>query len=190
MFNKEISFLKSTINQNIIAKLNLNYLSLRFSRINIIVISFFLFQLLLSSCSTGIKFSSIQPSYPFTNSNSTNQANNSNKDGKSDNDSDDKLETEYKLIGEASYYADKFVGRKTANGELYNHSQYTAAHRTLPFGSKVRVFNTRNGKEVIVKINDRGPFISGRVIDLSKSAASELGIISSGLTEVILEVLD
>lgn len=184
LFNKEISFLKSTIIQNIITKINskLNITNLKISRIQIVVISFFLFQLLLSSCSTGIKFSSIQPSYPYTNDNSTNQTKNNN----SGND----LNSDYQLIGEASYYADKFVGRKTANGEIYNHNQFTAAHKTLPFGSKVRVFNTRNGKEVVVKINDRGPFVSGRVIDLSKSAASELGIISSGLTEVILEVID
>lgn len=74
----------------------------------------------------------------------------------------------------ASYYADKFNGRKTASGELFNNQKYTAAHRTLPFGTKVRVTNEANGKSTIVKINDRGPFTKGRHIDLSKSAFREI----------------
>lgn len=173
--------MKIKLKQNIIKK----FFSTKVIVTKVFLFTIFLLQIFLSSCSTGIKFSSIQPSYPFTNSNSDQTKNND-----IDFNSNSSLNTDYQLIGEASYYADKFVGRKTANGEIYNHNQFTAAHRTLPFGSKVRVFNTRNGREVIVKINDRGPFVNGRVIDLSKSAANELGIISSGLTEVILEVLD
>jgi peptidoglycan lytic transglycosylase len=86
--------------------------------------------------------------------------------------------------GLASYYADKFEGRTTANGEKYRHSKLTAAHKTLPFGTVVRVTNLSNGKKVTVRVNDRGPFVEGRIIDLSKSAAKELGFINQGITEV------
>ena len=79
--------------------------------------------------------------------------------------------------GSASWYA---LSSKTASGERMNASLMTAAHRSLPFGSKVKVTNQRNGKSVVVRINDRGPFIKGRVIDLSKAAASKLGFVSSG----------
>ncbi|UJF20396.1 septal ring lytic transglycosylase RlpA family protein [Shewanella sp. OMA3-2] len=91
--------------------------------------------------------------------------------------------------GQASYYSDKHQNRKTASGALYTHSQKTAAHRSLPFGSNVKVINTSNGKSVIVKINDRGPFVKGRIIDLSKSAFSSIGNISSGLINVKIEVV-
>ncbi|OBQ63306.1 septal ring lytic transglycosylase RlpA family protein [Mesorhizobium erdmanii] len=83
--------------------------------------------------------------------------------------------------GRASWYA---LHSKTASGERMNPSAMTAAHRTLPFGTKLRVTNQHNGKSVIVRINDRGPFIRGRMLDLSKSAAGQLGFISSGQTAV------
>ena len=86
--------------------------------------------------------------------------------------------------GKASYYADKFEGRKTASGEIFHQSKMTAAHRTLPFGTKVKVINLANGRAVNVKINDRGPFAEGRVIDLSRKAASKLGIITTGVAPV------
>ena len=89
--------------------------------------------------------------------------------------------------GTASYYADKFEGRTTANGEIYDHGKMTAAHRSLPFGTKVRVTRIETGASVVVRINDRGPFKAGRIIDLSKSAARELGIVQVGLAEVKLE---
>ncbi|MEO1051341.1 MAG: septal ring lytic transglycosylase RlpA family protein [Bacteroidota bacterium] len=92
--------------------------------------------------------------------------------------------------GKASYYADKFEGRATASGEKYKHSKPTAAHRTLPFGTKVKVTNLANNKSVVVKINDRGPYVDGRVIDLSKSAAETLGFVNDGLAEVKIEVVD
>lgn len=92
--------------------------------------------------------------------------------------------------GLASFYADKFEGRKTANGEIYKHSKSTAAHLTLPFGTFVKVTNLMNGKNVIVRINDRGPFISDRVIDVSKSAAEKLDFIESGLVKVKVEIVD
>lgn len=90
----------------------------------------------------------------------------------------------YTESGQASYYADKYENRKTASGELYRHNLKTAAHKKLPFGSKVKVTNVANGKSVIVKINDRGPFVRGRVIDLSKSAFNSIGKTSSGLIKV------
>ena len=77
--------------------------------------------------------------------------------------------------GMASYYADRFHGRRTASGESFDKSALTAAHPTLPFGSLVRVTNPRNGQQVVVRINDRGPFSGGRVIDLSRAAAEQLG---------------
>lgn len=92
--------------------------------------------------------------------------------------------------GVASYYADKFVGRPTASGAAYHHHKYTCAHRTLPFGTKLRVTNPANNESVIVVVNDRGPFTKSRVIDLSKAAAIELGIVQKGVAYVEIEVLD
>lgn len=92
--------------------------------------------------------------------------------------------------GKASFYADKFEGRPTASGEKYKHSKLTAAHKTLPFGTKVRVTNQSNKKTVEVVINDRGPYVDGRIIDLSKSAAEKLDFINQGLADVTLQVID
>lgn len=92
--------------------------------------------------------------------------------------------------GVASYYAEEFNGRQTSNGETYDMNQMTAAHRTLPFNSRVRVTNMDNGKSVIVRINDRGPFKDDRVIDLSLEAAKRLELIGSGTTRVRLQVLE
>ena len=97
---------------------------------------------------------------------------------------------EFVQVGKASYYADKFNGRKTASGEIYDHSKKTAAHLTLAFGTKVRVTNLANNKSVVVKINDRGPFVKGRIIDLSKSAAKQLNFLEKGVTEVKVEILN
>jgi rare lipoprotein A len=95
----------------------------------------------------------------------------------------------YTESGEASFYADKFQNRKTANGERYSHSLKTAAHNKIPFGSSVKVTNKNNGKSVIVKVNDRGPFAKDRIIDLSKSAFSSIGNPSSGVINVSIEVV-
>lgn len=92
--------------------------------------------------------------------------------------------------GIASYYGRRFNGRRTASGEVFDMSAMTAAHRTLPFGSKVRVTNPNNGKSVIVRINDRGPYGGGRTIDVSRAAATELGLISRGHGRVELALLD
>ena len=86
--------------------------------------------------------------------------------------------------GKASYYADKFEGRKTANGEIFDQSKITAAHKTLPFGTSVTVKNLSNGKTVKVRINDRGPFVSGRIIDLSKKAAKKIDLVNVGVANV------
>ncbi|QNL47720.1 septal ring lytic transglycosylase RlpA family protein [Olivibacter sp. SDN3] len=86
--------------------------------------------------------------------------------------------------GGASFYADKFKGRRTANGEKFRQYKMTAAHKTLPFGTKVRVKNLTNGRSVRVRINDRGPFVSGRIIDLSKKAARRLGMVQAGVAKV------
>jgi len=91
--------------------------------------------------------------------------------------------------GYASWYGGKFQGRKTASGEIFDTHQLTAAHKTLPFGSIVRVTNQENGKSVEVRINDRGPFVEGRIIDLSMAAAMEIGMLGSGVAPVEIEVL-
>ena len=88
--------------------------------------------------------------------------------------------------GMASFYADKYVGRKTSNGEKFNQNKLTAAHKTLPFGTKVKVTNLSNGQSVKVRINDRGPFIQGRIIDLSKKAAKKIDLVNAGVTKVTI----
>ncbi len=97
---------------------------------------------------------------------------------------------EYKESGKASYYANSHQSKKTASGELYKQELKTGAHKVLPFGSLVKVTNVDNGKTVTVKINDRGPYVKGRVIDLSKSAFSEIGSTSNGVIDVQIEVIE
>lgn len=91
--------------------------------------------------------------------------------------------------GIASWYGGKFHGRRTANGEKYNKNGISAAHKTLPFGTVVRVTNHRNGRTLDVRINDRGPFVEGRIIDLSEGAAKKLDMIRDGVVPVSLQVL-
>ncbi len=86
--------------------------------------------------------------------------------------------------GKASFYADKFNGRQTANGEIFRQRKRTAAHKTLPFGTKVKVKNLNNGRVVKVRINDRGPFAAGRIIDLSRKAARKVGMVKTGVANV------
>ncbi|PSV99813.1 septal ring lytic transglycosylase RlpA family lipoprotein [Photobacterium iliopiscarium] len=93
------------------------------------------------------------------------------------------------IDGKASYYANMFQGRKTANGQIFDQGKLTAAHRTLPFGTKVKVTNINNHKSVIVTINDRGPFIRGRIIDLSSSAFKAIGNPRTGVLNVTMEIL-
>ena len=96
----------------------------------------------------------------------------------------------YTERGIASFYAMHFQFRKTSSGERFNQLALTAAHRTLPFGTKVRVTNLMNNRSVIVKINDRGPFIDKRIIDLSRYAFSKIGDTDSGLINVKIEVIN
>lgn len=98
-------------------------------------------------------------------------------------------EAREKLTGIVSWYADKFHGNKTSSGELYNKNELTAAHKTLPFGTKVKVTNIKNGKSVVVKINDRGPHSKSRVLDLSRAAFTEIGSINAGILNIEMEVV-
>lgn len=132
--------------------------------------------LLLPSCTPTVRFASNKSS-PKT-------------ENLSKNTKVDIPKTPAQFRGLASYYHDKFEGRKTANGEIFNQKLYTAAHKELPFGTLVKVTRISNGKSVIVRINDRGPFVAGRIIDLSYIAAMELDLIKDGVAEVIVEVLD
>ncbi len=116
-------------------------------------------------------------------------------------DSPDEVQTDERLLipfrsrkgyfqkGTASWYGKLFHGKETASGNNYNMYGFTAAHRSLPLGSKIRVTNLQNGKDIVVKINDRGPYTKNRIIDLSYSAAKSLGIIDSGTQDVKIEVL-
>ena len=92
--------------------------------------------------------------------------------------------------GLASWYGDDFHGKKTANGEIYNMYASTAAHKILPMGTKVRVTNLENGRKTVVRINDRGPFVRGRIIDVSKAAAEELDMLRKGTVRARIETLD
>jgi len=97
--------------------------------------------------------------------------------------------TKHALNGTASWYGPGFHGKKTASGKIYDQHKLTAAHKTLPLGTKARVTNLDNGSTVDVEINDRGPFIEGRIIDLSRAAAGALGFVESGLAPVQVELM-
>jgi rare lipoprotein A len=91
--------------------------------------------------------------------------------------------------GQASYISDRLAGRLTANGERYDPEALTAAHRTLPFGTRLRVTRLDTGAEVVVRINDRGPFVRGRVLDLSRAAARRLDMLRDGVVDVRFDIL-
>ena len=93
------------------------------------------------------------------------------------------------MTGIASYYGGKFHGRRTASGEIFNKNAMTAAHRSLPFGTKIKVTNLRNGRTVLVRVNDRGPHAPGRMIDLSQAAAKKIGLSHAGTARVKLQVI-
>ncbi|AHE98955.1 septal ring lytic transglycosylase RlpA family protein [Thioalkalivibrio paradoxus] len=99
------------------------------------------------------------------------------------------VSTGHTEAGIASYYHDRFQGRKTASGERFDQREFSAAHRTLPFGTTVRVTRKDTGQSIVVRINDRGPFRNGRIIDLSREAARELGMLERGLVRVRIEVI-
>lgn len=96
----------------------------------------------------------------------------------------------YDIVGNASWYGKPYHGRKTASGQVYNMYQMTAAHPTLPFGTRVVVTNLENGRSVIVRINDRGPFVRNRVIDVSRKAAGQLGFLNKGVTRVGVRIIE
>ncbi|HIE29617.1 TPA: septal ring lytic transglycosylase RlpA family protein [Candidatus Poribacteria bacterium] len=100
-----------------------------------------------------------------------------------------KIEAMSGQYGIASWYGPPFHGRLTANGEIYDMSKLTAAHKELPFNTRVRVTNLDNGKSVVVRINDRGPFVKGRIIDLSKEAARMIDMVNAGISVVELSIL-
>ena len=101
------------------------------------------------------------------------------------------LADDYEFLseGEASYYGSELAGNRTASGERFNPRELTAAHRTLPLGSKIRVTNKANGKSVVVRVNDRGPFVKRRIVDVSRAAAEEIAMVRSGKANVTLEIL-
>ncbi len=112
------------------------------------------------------------------------------KDGDSGKSSEDIASKKNMFLiaeGKASYYANRFQGRKTASGAQFDKKDYTAAHRSLPFGTMVRVTNLANGRMVFVKVNDRGPNIKDRIIDLSRAAAREIGLVDDGIGDVRIE---
>lgn len=99
------------------------------------------------------------------------------------------LDVGIKDRGMASWYGEQFHGKLAANGELFDMSALTAAHRTLPLGSMIRVVNLQNGKHVRVRVNDRGPYVNGRILDLSYAAAAQLGMVEGGVSVIQLEVI-
>jgi rare lipoprotein A len=100
------------------------------------------------------------------------------------------VEVRHTEIGQASFYANKHQKKKTASGELYDQNLKTAAHRKLPFGTMIKITNTTNGKSVVARVNDRGPHVKGRIVDLSKSAFSSIADAASGVISVKLEVVE
>jgi rare lipoprotein A (peptidoglycan hydrolase) len=98
--------------------------------------------------------------------------------------------SKHALRGHASWYGPGFHGKKTASGEIYDQTKLTAAHKTLPLGSKAKVTNLENGNTVEVQINDRGPFIEGRIIDMSQAAAGALGFVEAGIAPVRVEMVE
>lgn len=144
-----------------------------FSNISNIIKIFFslLIVSIITSCSSIIRFSSLE-----SNSSGINKS---------------KREVIGKSFkGFASYYGNEFNGRKTASGEIFDNNKMTAAHQTLPFGTLVRVTNLKNKLSVIVVINDRGPFVDGRIIDLSYAAARQIDMVKDGIVEVEIEILE
>jgi rare lipoprotein A len=100
-----------------------------------------------------------------------------------------KTSGDHQLEGKAAYYSNRFNGRKTASGQRFNNAAMTTAHNTLPFGTRVKVTNTKNNKSVVVRVNDRGPSTPGRVFDLTRAAAGKLGYVRAGLADVKAEVV-
>ena len=157
-----------------------------FTKISYIVVAV----VLLSSCSSSIRFTTGNSG--GTGSSKSSNTTNSNKNNSVAVTKQDKVGSA--SVGEietgvASYYGDAFHGRTTASGTIYDQYQLTAAHRTLPFGTMVMVYNQNNGKTVVVEITDRGPFKDGRIIDLSTAAAETIDMINDGIVPVEVKVI-
>ncbi len=152
--------------------------------------------ILFHACSTVPRFTAIKTP-PKKSKSETNRKQSEDNDRKRNehtknkNESAQQSDGSYKMVeqGIASYYADAFHGNTTANGETFDMYKFTAAHRTLPLGTKVRVKNLDNGRTIILRINDRGPYVNGRLIDVSYAAAKQLGIVENGTATVRVEVL-
>ncbi|ASQ89703.1 septal ring lytic transglycosylase RlpA family lipoprotein [Prosthecochloris sp. GSB1] len=148
----------------------------------------------LTGCQTSSQYSSINTTVPLSDNGRANGNSQPEHEALAAAGIDNLEQSLGKLFltdeGKASYYADYFHGRLTANGERFDMNDLTAAHKSLPFGSMVRVTNLANGKKVIVRINDRGPFVRGRIIDLSLEAAKEIGLLKKGVTKVRLEAFE
>lgn len=104
--------------------------------------------------------------------------------------SGEKAETGLKIRGEASYYGPGFHGKQTASGEIFDQDDYTCAHKSLPFGTKLKVVRVDNGSSVVVRVNDRGPYVDGRILDLSVAAGKQIGLDRVGHAEVVATVIE
>jgi rare lipoprotein A len=104
--------------------------------------------------------------------------------------SGEKAEIGLKIKGEASYYGPGFHGKQTASGELFDQDDYTCAHKSLPFGTKLKVVRVDNGSSVVVRVNDRGPYVDGRILDLSVAAGKQIGLDKVGHAEVVATVIE
>lgn len=104
--------------------------------------------------------------------------------------SSEKAEVGMKISGQASYYGPGFDGKKTASGEIFDQDDMTCAHKSLPFGTKLKVVRVDNGKSVVVRVNDRGPYVDGRILDLSAAAGKKLGLDKVGHAEVVATVIE
>lgn len=157
------------------------------------ILSFIMIVGLLFSCASSPKFTSKKPSSSTTkNVEQPKTRYSKNKDSKKENvDVFYNLSSSMETVdGYASYYADDFDGKQTANGETFNMYELTAAHKTYPFNTMIRVTNLSNKKTAIVRINDRGPFVDNRIIDLSLGAAMQLDMLDSGVQKVQLDVIE
>ena len=102
----------------------------------------------------------------------------------------EKAEIGLKIRGEASYYGPGFHGKQTASGEIFDQEDYTCAHKSLPFGTKLKVVRVDNGSSVVVRVNDRGPYVDGRILDLSVAAGKKIGLDKVGHAEVVATVVE
>ena len=153
------------------------------------IIQFVLFSLLAQSCTAISSLSQRSDEYSSseaTSSDATVEKVNVEREVRK---TSPKRTAKHALNGTASWYGPGFHGKKTASGEIYDQTKLTAAHKTLPLGTKARVTNLDNGSAVEVEINDRGPFVGGRIIDLSRAAAGALGLVESGTAPVRVELI-